>query len=265
MSIALLKMTIKKNWILLLIFFGVLTMYITIMISMYKPDEMDELMSVLKFFPEELIKAMGFNQMITNLTTYLASWLYGMLMITLPMVYSIILGNRLVAQTVDSGSMACLLSTPNSRLKIVVTKGAYAICSVGVLQMLVFAIGVLMSEAVLSGVLDVEAFLKLNVTAMLVNMAVMSITFFFSCLFNDTKYSLGFGSGIPIMFLLFNMLGGASSDAEILKKISIFGWYDPVELVNGASTLGVNLVYLGITVVLFIAGVLIFKHKKLPI
>ncbi|HBT63157.1 MAG TPA: hypothetical protein DEB10_00650, partial [Ruminococcaceae bacterium] len=35
MSIPLFKTTIKNNWLLLLIFFGVLTMYMTIMISMY--------------------------------------------------------------------------------------------------------------------------------------------------------------------------------------------------------------------------------------
>lgn len=61
------------------------------------------------------------------------------------------------------------------------------------------------------------------------------------------------------------MLGGASADTEILKKMSIYGFYDPVELVHGSEILGVNLVYIGIIAVLFAASVLIFKNKRLPL
>ncbi len=57
---------------------------------------------------------MGFSGLVTDLTGYLASWLYGLLMFGFPMVYCIILGNRLVARQVDSGSFAYLLSTPHS-------------------------------------------------------------------------------------------------------------------------------------------------------
>ena len=74
----------------------------------------------------------------------------------------------------------------------------------------------------LTGELDVRAFLSFNFTTMLVNMAVMLICFFFSCLFYDTKMSLGFGAGIPIAFILSNMLGGIFKDAAVLKSISIY-------------------------------------------
>ena len=265
MNFPLFKLTLKKNWVLFLIFLGVLTMYTTIMASMYDPDDMAGLMSMFELLPPEIMNALGFAGVFTDVTGFLASWLYGLLMIAFPMVYSIILSNNLIAKMVDSGSMACLLSMPVSRTKIAVTRGIYALCSVAVLQMLIFAIGTITCELLFSDSLQVGAFFRLNVTAMLVNMTVMSITYFFSCLFNDTKYSVGFGAGIPITFLLLNMLGGASSDAEILKKLSIFGWYDPVKLVNGASSLGVNLIYLTITLLLFIAGVIIFNRKRLPI
>ncbi len=41
MSYPLFMATFKKNWTLLLIFFGVLTMYLTVMTSMYNPDDME--------------------------------------------------------------------------------------------------------------------------------------------------------------------------------------------------------------------------------
>ncbi|MEZ4357355.1 MAG: ABC transporter permease subunit [Eubacteriales bacterium] len=265
MSYTLFKTTFKKNWLLLAIFFGVLTMYLTVMISMYNPEDMSAITDMIKMFPEELMKAMGFSNLVTDLSGYLASWLYGMLMFGFPMVYCIILGNRLVAKMVDNGSFAYLLSTPNSRVKIILTQGVYALISIAVLFAALFGVGVFVCEAAFPGTLDIGAFFKLNVTTMLINMAVMMISFFFSCLFNDTKMSLGFGAGIPIAFLLMNMLGGAASGAEILKDISIYGLYDPVELVRGTSVLGSDLIYIGMIVILFVAGVLIFRKKRLPL
>lgn len=265
MSFILFKTTMKKNWILLVIFFGVLTMYTSIMISMYSPDDMEALTSMMKLLPEEMMNAFGFSKVITDITGYLASWLYGLLMLAFPMVYCIILGNKLVAKTVDNGSMSFLLSTPNSRVKIIVTQGAYALLSVAVLFAALFAIGVLVSESMFPNLLEIGAYFRLNVTTMLVDMVIMMISFFFSCLFNDTKFSLGFGAGIPILFIFMNMIGGASKDAEILKKISIFGWYDSVELVRGGEILGTNILYIGIIIILFIASVIVFKRKGLPL
>ncbi len=265
MSFTLLKTVLKKNWTLLLIFFGVLTMYMTIMISMYNPNDMEALTSMLKMFPPELMKAMSFSDMVTDLTSYLASWLYGLLMFGFPMVYCIILGNRLVAKMVDNSSFVYLLSTPNSRVRIIITQGVYALASVALLFAALFGVGVLVSSFMFPNTLDISAFFRLNLTTMLVNMVVMMISFFFSCLFNETKLSLGFGAGIPIAFLIMNMLGGASADAEILKKLSIYGFYDGVEIVRGAKVWGVNLVYIAAIMILFTAAVLVFRKKRLPL
>ncbi|HOB20425.1 MAG TPA: ABC transporter permease subunit, partial [Candidatus Atribacteria bacterium] len=134
MSFALFKATLKKNWLLLFIFFGVLFMYAAVIISMFNPDDIAQLISMLDAVPEDMLKAFGLTTAITNMTTYLASWLYGLLMTSLPMVYSIILANRLVAKAVDNGSMAYLLSTPNSRAKIIITQGLYALLSLAILS-----------------------------------------------------------------------------------------------------------------------------------
>jgi ABC-2 type transport system permease protein len=265
MIATLFKTTLKKNWLLLLIFFGVLVMYLSVMVSMYDPESMESLTSMMKMLPEELIKAMGFAGAVSDLTGFLASWLYGMLMLGFPLVYCIILGNRLVAKTVDNNSFAYLLSTPHSRASIILTQGVYALASVAVLFAALFGMGLLACEAMFPGQLDIVAFLRLNVTTMLVNMAVMMICFFFSCLFNSTKLSLGFGAGIPIAFLLMNMLGNASASAETFRNLSIYGFFDPVELVRGAAAWEANLLYAGIAAVLFAAGVAVFRRKRLPL
>jgi len=265
MSIALLKHTVRKNWLLWLIFFAVLTMYLTIMIAMYDPEDMESITSMLELFPEDMMKAMGFSQLVTDLTSYLASWLYGLLMLAFPMVYCVILGHRLVAKKVDNGSFACYLSTPNSRVKLITTLGVYALLSIIVLFTALFAVGVGFSELMLPGLLDIPQFLRLNVTVMLLNLAVIMMVFFFSCLFNDSALATGFGAGLPIIFLLLNMLGGASDRLEPLKKITPYGWFDPIELARGEPTLLINLVYGGLALVLFAAAIRVFHRKQLPI
>lgn len=104
------------------------------------------------------------------------------------------------------------------------------------------------------------AFFILNLTTMLVNMVVMMISFFFSYFFNETKLSLGFGAGIPIAFLIMNMLGGISADVEIFKKLLIHGFYDPVELVRGGEILSIDIIYISISAILFVSKILTYTH-----
>ena len=240
-------------------------MYLSVMIAMFDPDDMNALNEMIGMFPEELMKAMGFSNLVTDLTGYLASWLYGMLMTALPVVYCIILGNRLVAKMVDNGSFAYLLSTPASRNRIILTQGVYAILSVIALFAAVTGAGIFISEATFPGLLDISAFWKLNLTTALVNILALMIAFFFSCVFNDAKFSLGFSSAVLIGFILMNMLGGTSDKFIILKEISIYGIFDPVEIVRGAGTAWINLGFSGASVLLLTASVLIFRRKQLPI
>ena len=256
---------IRKHWMLLLIFFGVLTMYTTIMISMYNPDDIAGIMEIAEMMPDGLIQAMGFSDLLTDLNSYLASWLYGMLMLALPMVYSILLGHKLVSKLVDNSSFAYLLTTPHSRVKIILTQGIYALSSMLTLFILVFLVGVGTAEALFPGHLDIYQYFRLNVTTMLVNMMVLMIVFLFSSIFNDAKYSVLFGSGVPILFLLFNMLANASTKADLLRRFTPYGYYDPLEVVRGSSTLGVNLTFLGASTLLLAISIIIFNRKRLPI
>lgn len=128
-----------------------------------------------------------------------------------------------------------------------------------------FIVGVATSEAMFPRHLDVAQFLRLNVTTMLVNMFVMMVVFLFSAIFNDAKYSVGFGSGVPIMFLLLNMLANASDEARILGKLTPYGYYDSVQVVQGGDTLVVNIAFIIGALVLLWASVVIFNRKRLPL
>lgn len=265
MSLPLFKLTFKKNWPLLLIFCLVLLMYSAVMISMYNPESLAGFNDMLKLLPENLVRAIGFGNVSAELTGYVASTLYAFIMFMFPLIYCIILGNRLVAKTVDDGSMAYLLSTPNSRSKIIITQGVYALFSIVLMFAFVFCAGTIACSAMFPNSLSIAKYLAVNAITMLVTMTVIMICFFFSCVFNDTKFSLGLGCAVPVGFIILNMMSNSTTGLEWMRKLSIYGWYTPATVAAEGMPIAPSIAYIAIIAILFIASVLIFKKKKLPL
>lgn len=265
MNIPLLKLTFKQNYKLFIIFLLILAMYVSIIIGMYNPDDIEALVAMTDAIPKEMMAAFGFDGAITNLTTFLASWLYGFIVFIFPTVYCLILCNKLIVKTVDNGSMVTLLSTPISRKTIVTTKALYSIMTVIILQIFVTILGIVICNSSFPDALDTTAFIKLNISAGLVNLTTMAIAFFFSSLCNLTSQYMIFGAGIPLVSFIFKMIGGITKDIEFFKYISYFSWYDSVELVNGGNVTNINIIYLCIIFVLFLSSVFIFNRKQLII
>ncbi|MGE4276575.1 MAG: hypothetical protein AB7E30_05275 [Lawsonibacter sp.] len=265
MSRTLFKMDVKNNIFLLLIFCGVMSMYMSIIMYMYDPTSSESLMDMMDVMPPEMIAAFGFNNASTDLTGFVAGFYYGFLVFAFPMVYYIILSNRLVCKMVDSGAFAYLLQTPTSRIKIIVTQAAYLLTSIVVLFSVVYLVGTNAARAWFPGMLNVQAYTRLHTSAALLTMALAMVCFFYSCLFNESKRSLAFGTSIPLTFFLLFLIGGVSDDAEVFKDLSIFSLLDATGIVQNGNTTGINILFVTMTVILFVASVLVFEKKRLPI
>lgn len=264
MSLSLFKATAKSNWVIFLIFFAVLLMYMVVMLGMYDPETMDAMNLYVEALPQGMMEAFGYNIPVTNLITFMAVYFYGFLVIMFPLIYCIILANRLVAVLVDRGSMAYLLATPNTRAKIVTTQGLYLAFSISLLLALTAAVGIAFSETMFPGEMDISAFIKLNLVTIMLTLAISSICFFFSCIFNESKYSLAFGGGIPILFFIINMLKNIGGNNEWLKYLTLYTLFDANAIVTGEQELiAVCLPLAAITIVLYSLGVLVFSRRNL--
>ena len=73
----------------------------------------------------EMMAAFGMTSIGDTLIEFLSAYLYGFLFMILPMVFSIMLANKLIMGYIDNGSMAYLLATPNTRFKIVFTQALF--------------------------------------------------------------------------------------------------------------------------------------------
>ena len=266
MNWTLFKYTFRSNWMMGLIFFAILLMYLGIIVSMYDPENLEAMSAMLEMLPPEMVNALGYGMIVTDMTTFIASYYFGFIIVLFPMVYVIMLGNRLVAKHVDHGSMTYLLSTPHTRTSIATTQGVYLAVSSALLIAIIGATGLAISEGAFPGDLDIGAYLKLALGAMLLLVSISSICFFFSCLFNDSKYSLALGGGIPVVFFLVSMLAGMSGSYDWLKYMTIFTLYEPASIISGEQVNIARFVgLLGISTVLYVSGVVIFRRKDLPL
>lgn len=102
---------------------AVITMYVTIIISMYDPELMATLDGFVELMPE-LMAAVGMDSGANNLLEFMISYLYGFILLIFPMVFAILRGNGLVAKYVDEGSMAALIAAPVRRTTVALTQAA---------------------------------------------------------------------------------------------------------------------------------------------
>ncbi len=222
MNRALLRADVKQGWPVFLVMTGAMLIYTVTSLVMFDPEGLDEIRMMLTALPEELISAMGFSKIGTDMNSYLGGFLYGFIFIAFPMIYTTVVGYRMVAKHVDSGTMAYLLSTPNSRVKVAMTQGWYLLLSTLVLMGIQVGALISMSEVMFPGMLEIETFLWLNLVTYLVLAVASGMTFLCSCVFSEGKYAIGFGAAIPVVSFMLKMFGEVGGKVEVLKYGSIY-------------------------------------------
>lgn len=264
-SMPLLKKEVKSNYKLFIIFAAVLAMYISVIIPMFDPKIGNALAEFEKAMPE-IMAAFGMSNPGTTLIEFINTYLFGFLFMVFPMIFEIIIANKLIAKYVDSGSMAYLLATPNKRGKIAITQAVFMLLSVGALILFITLVGVISSEAYFPGDLDIKKYILMNVGLYCLHIAIGGLGFFASCISNDIKLSYSISAGIPIGFFIIQLLANMGGKLENFKYFTIFTLLDTNKLINGESTgVWMFLALLAIGIVLYIAGILRFNKKDLPL
>jgi ABC-2 type transport system permease protein len=112
---------------------------------------------------------------------------------------------------------------------------------------------------------DVPGYINMNLGMALLLFAIGGISFLFSCVFNLTKNSLALGAGIPITFLILQIMSGASADLENLKYLSLNSLYDPSAIASGGTFIPQFIAMAVLGLVLYLIGIKVFKEKDLPL
>lgn len=265
MKLALFKVDVKNNITLFLIIAYVMMMYFSVISYMYDPTDTSAWAEMTEMLPEGLMAGFGFDQVSTNLTGFVVNFYYGFLVFVFPMIYCIIVANRLVAKMVDNGSFAYLLMSPTSRRSIIITKEAFLLSSIAMLFFILHVGGVGVCRMFFGNMLNEGVLLQVNINAALLTMTVGMICFFYSCYFNESRTALAFSSGVNIVSLLLFILGGVSNKSEFLKNFSLFSLLNTTEILEGGGTAGVSLLLLGAIALLLVLSVFVFERKNLAL
>lgn len=261
MSGALLKKELRANGPLAAIFLGVVTLYGSMITSMFDPKLGDSLNIMMESMPE-LFAAFGMSNLGASLTQFLANYLYGFLLIALPLVMILLLVQRLLIRYTDRGAMAWLLASPTPRWKLVLTQAFVLVAAVVLLVGYMTGLCSVLAEVLFPGELELNRFALVNLGDLGLLLFFAGLCFCSACLFQSSGLALWVGGGLSVAFLLLDMLAGVGEQAEFLRWFTPVTLYDPVALANGENVLPLVGLYLG-AVVLFAAGMVVFTRRDI--
>lgn len=262
---ALYKREMKGSIKLLIIFGAIITLYVSVIISMYDPQMMKTLDSFTEVMPE-LMAAVGMNANAASLLGFMVSYLYGFILLIFPMVFCILRGNALIARYVDKGSIVSLAAAPVKRRTIALTQMTVLISGILLLVLYSTILELICAESGFPGELDITALFILNGGLLCLHLFIGSICFLSSCIFSDTKYSVAFGAGIPAAMYVLQMLANVGGKAEKVKYFTFFTLFHPDGIIAGESSAlaGIFTLFAG-AVLLYVLGIMVFERKDLHI
>lgn len=262
---ALFKLEWKSNYKLLIIFCLILTIYMTIIISMFDP----ELGSVLEEFSKampEMMAMVGMSGATSTLIDFVSNYLYGFIMIAFPLIFGILLSLKLVVKKVDNGTMSYLLCSGIKRSNVWFTQLLVLISNISVLIVYCTVLGLISSQLMFPDSLDINAFLSLNLGLLLLHLALSGICFMCSCIFNEYRLASLFGAGVPIVFILIQMLSNMEGSMEWLKYATLVTLYDPTKIIAGESSAYLMLGCLAlVALICFVVSKIVFDKKSMSL
>lgn len=254
------KQVIKSNFKFLCIFTLVLCVFIVAMTNVFTPDTMTDLQSAMSGTAlKNILTGNG------TLIGFMSNSFYALMAIIFPMVYSIMVGNRLIAEKIDKGNMAGFLSTPTTRLQITISSAVYFIVSLAFMWGIVSVVGIITSHIVQPDALDIKTFLMLNLGVFLYHLVISGICFCSSCIFNTSKHSLVFGAGIPLYFFVVSMFIKLSDNLDFLRYVTLNTLFDTKNILSGSGYGEKFLIMGALAAMLYVAGIVWFQKKDLPL
>ncbi len=247
------KQSVKNNWKLWMIMTGVLCLFITV-ITLVAPNRAAGVVS----------PGGGFvgGQAFSLLNLY-SMMFFGGIALMIVLIYTITVGNKLVASEVDRGTMSFTLNTPTTRKQIIFSKALFYITSLFLMIALMGIFGMITSFAV-SMELELGKFWLMNLGLFLFAFAISGICYFASCWFNKSSQSLMIGAGLPVAFWLFDSLSKIS-ELEFLKYFSLNTLFDTSAITSGSGFIFQFIVMAVIGIVLYAIGINKFLKKDLPL
>lgn len=196
-------------------------------------------------------------------------------------LFIVIVGNSVIVDQVDRGSMAYVLATPTKRSAVTNTQAIFMIVTPFLMIAATCAARLAASYAWYDNV-DVKQTLIMYLGMYILVEAIAGICYLGSCIFDRSSKSMAFGGGLTVWFFLATLLGmfgskdmvdmGFGAEAlNVFNKLTLVGLYD-VNAISTVSSGDVNTDFIwklgilaAVAVVCYTAGAVRFQKKDLPL
>lgn len=248
-----------------IVILAVLCMYTLVIMYMYNPKLSDMLNDFQEALPG-VMEATGMTGAATNLLEWMQIYLYGFLMMLFPLIFTVIIVHKLLMSYIDNGSMANILTTPNSRGKIIRTQALCIIIWMALLMAALTMVGIIGAQIMFPDELNVTRYIMLNASTLLIQLLVCGIAFLAACISTESKTYYTFGAGLPLIFFLLQMISNMGEKLENLKYVTIYTLLPAVKIVRGeGGVLSLNLIMAGLAILLFAIGIVWFERRDLSL
>lgn len=222
---------------------------------------------MIKSMPVQLTRVLGIEGGFSGLVGFMSSEFYGLIFILILMIYSVVTAVQLAAHLVDRGSMAYLLATPVSRIRIAVTQGAVLLSGLLMISVVATISGLLEAHWMIhSNDFNTARFIEVNLIGFLLYVVVSGYSFVFSCAFNDEKHAQAAAGGLSVLFYVLSMASKMSPKLDWMKFLTPYSLFQPAVISKGTFNVLPAAIELGAAgIVLFILAVAIFRRRDLPL
>lgn len=236
-----------------------LSLYNFIIIDMFDPVKsatLDAIMAKLG----GMMEAFGMKPGAKGLLGHVAMYLYGFIMILFPVIFSIIFGNRLMGNYLDTGSMAYILSSPYKRRTVIINQLAVFFINLLIIFTYVGLVTIIFGGGRWD--LDTPNFLKLLAGCFFLHLFIASFIMHLNVIFADSGKTIATVTGIILIMYLFQMGSNMGQRFGFLKYFTIFSLFNAPEISKGTpGSMTGPLILLAGSIIITIATVRIFSKK----
>ena len=264
MNFTLFRYSCRKTFPLWLIFTVLMSLYAFAVVRMYDPDAGAALLSLTESLPQTMT-ILGMANDTNTFTAFIVNYLYGMLMLALPMVFTVIVSVQLMAHHVSNGTMSYLLASPNSRKRIAATQRNVLIVTLLLMLAACCGVTIVLCEYFYPGQLDILPFLILTACVFALQLAFAGMCYFFSCRSNGTVGALVINAGACLLFYTIRLLANLGGSLSYLRFITPYTLINPAGILQSdLQSCLLPLILLVIAVILFALANRSFQKKTMP-
>ncbi|MFA6492644.1 MAG: ABC transporter permease subunit [Patescibacteria group bacterium] len=258
--------TIRDRRVVTLIYIisgiALLWMYIALFPSF--KDQSASLEQLIKNYPESFLKAFNFEiKSFTTLEGYLSTEQFSLMWPIMLIFMLVSFAGGSIANEIETGTIEILLSQPISRAKLFI--GRYL---AGLAMLAVFVVFTIFSAIPLADAYNItfkaNNFATIALLGFMFGLSVFSVAFVMSAIFSDKGKVFFITGGLLVLMYVLNILSVIKESLADLKYVSFFYYFNPGKaLIHNQIDHWSYVVFLGVSIVFFILGLVIFTRRDI--